>query len=148
PQMADASELFPRLPLPHQVDYTALIPNVKGYERAVEAGVRSVTVVLSATETMNQKNIGLSLEETRAVARTIVERAASEGMTASGHVAVALECPFEGKVDAGHVDNLTGELFDCGATEVIVADTIGAANPTDCHSLFARLSQRYEAQRL
>lgn len=148
PQMADAGELFSKLPLPDQVDYTVLIPNAKGYERALEAGARSVTIVLSATETMNQKNIGMSLRETRTVARSLIKRAAGEGVTTRCYVSVAFECPFEGRVDEDHVDNLVGELFDCGAAEVIVADTVGAANPAHCHSLFTRLCQHYDSGRL
>lgn len=148
PQMSDAGNLVPRLPLKEEVDYTVLIPNLRGYERALEAGADSVTIVLSATETMNQKNIGMSLEDIRAVARSLVKRAIEDGVTARCYVSVAFECPFEGRVDESHIDNLVGELFDGGADEVIVADTVGAANPAHCYSLFSQLCKRYDASRL
>src|SRR6218665_2647390 len=67
PQMAGNGELFARLSLRNEATYTALVPNLRGYELARAAGARSIAVVLSATETMNQRNINMSLEQTTAV---------------------------------------------------------------------------------
>src|SRR4051812_28974725 len=75
PQLADAAELMARLPGRDTIDYSALIPNMKGYERALAAGVKSVAVVLSCTDTMNRRNINMSLDAALAVARDVVKAA-------------------------------------------------------------------------
>lgn len=148
PQMADAAELIASLPRPDEVEYAALIPNERGYERALEAGVRSVNVVLSATETMNQKNIRMSLDDTREACKRIIARADADGIRARGYVAVAFECPYEGAVPLERVLSLTGEMFDNGADEVIIADTIGAADPTAVYDAFTAMGARFDLARL
>ncbi|MGE4405515.1 hydroxymethylglutaryl-CoA lyase [Pseudomonas sp.] len=139
PQMAGTDALFARLPMPDQVAYSALIPNAKGYERARAAGARSVAVVLSATETMNRRNIGMSLDETTAVCLELMQQARRDGLEARAYVAVAFECPFEGVTPAERVIALTQRLFDAGADKVIVADTIGAAHPTSVRGVLEPL---------
>ncbi len=145
PQMADASELMAALPSKQVVDYSTLIPNMKGYERAVSAGAKTVTVVLSATDTMNQKNIGMSLRKTREITRQIIERGAADQITVRGYVAVAFECPFEGRVKPALVQELAQEMLKSGASEVIIADTIGAASPKDAFDLFTHLRKKIPA---
>lgn len=148
PQMADAADLFAQLPLQDEVDYSALIPNDKGYELARAAGVRSVAVVLSASDTMNRKNINMSLDEARGVCKQILNRAKEDGLEARGYVAVAFECPYEGLTSPELVMELTDELFNSGATEVIIADTIGAANPTAVLHMFRSLASCFDVERL
>ncbi len=147
PRMAGAAEVVAALDL-DQADYSALIPNQRGYEMARAAGVRSVAVVLSATETMNRKNINMGLDETIAVCTDIVAQARRDGLTARGYVSVAIECPYEGRVEDAQIESLAGRLFDAGAEEVIVADTIGGGNPAQVKSLFTRLVDRFGAERL
>ncbi|MDT3710174.1 MAG: hydroxymethylglutaryl-CoA lyase [Pseudomonadaceae bacterium] len=139
PQMAGTDALFARLPMPDQVAYSALIPNAKGYELARAAGARSVAVVLSATETMNQRNIRMSLDETTAVCLELMQQARRDGLEARAYVAVAFECPFEGVTPAERVIALTQRLFGAGADKVIVADTIGAAHPTSVRGVLEPL---------
>jgi hydroxymethylglutaryl-CoA lyase len=79
PQMAGTGELARALSRPAGAQFSALVPNMKGYELAREAGVETVAVVVAATETMNQKNIRMSLDEALAVARSVIERGAAEG---------------------------------------------------------------------
>jgi hydroxymethylglutaryl-CoA lyase len=148
PQMGDAAELIASLPREFGAEYSALIPNEKGYDRALDAGVTSVNAVLSATDTMNRKNIRMSLNEMRAVCQRIINRAHEDGVLARGYVAVAFECPYEGPVPLETVLMLVGEMFDNGADEVIIADTIGAANPTDVYEAFATLAERFDITRL
>lgn len=147
PKMAGAAEVVGQLDL-DRADYSALVPNQRGYDMAKAAGVRSVAVVLSATETMNQKNINMSLDKTVSVCRDIVAQARADGLTARGYVSVAIECPYEGMVPESQIEALTATLFDAGAEEVIVADTIGGGNPAQVKSLFNRLVSRFDAARL
>jgi hydroxymethylglutaryl-CoA lyase len=148
PQMAGTEDLFPRLPSPERIQYAALVPNMKGYERAVAAGARTVNVVLSVTETMNQKNINMSLERTAEVCEQIVARAADDGVNAQAYLAVAFECPFEGPVDPRVVAHYGKRMNDAGAGKVIVADTIGAADPAKVEAVLGLLLERVEAARM
>lgn len=137
PQMADADELFPRLPAADRIAYSALVPNLRGLERAKIAKVQEIAVVLSATDTMNRRNINMSLSEaTDESARTVVE-AKRLGMRVKAYVAVAFMCPFEGEVPASRVLGLLSRMRDAGADEIVIADTIGAAPPSAVKSLLA-----------
>lgn len=148
PQMADAEELFPKLPSPDLVRYSALVPNVRGLERALAAGAREIAVVLSATETMNQRNINMSLEQTLRVCADVISAAATRGARTKAYVAVAFTCPFEGQVARAHVVTLAKAMFDGGADEVVIADTIGAASPREVHDLLGECVRAFGAERL
>ena len=97
PQMAGTDEIAANLP-PAQLAYSALVPNMKGYELAVMAGIRSHAIALAATEEMNQNNIRKSLEDTFVMGEEILDRAAAEGVDIHAYLAVAFECPYEGAV--------------------------------------------------
>jgi hydroxymethylglutaryl-CoA lyase len=140
PQMAGTGELFGGLALRNETTYSALVPNLRGYELALAAGVRSIAVVLSATETMNQRNINMSLEQTTAVCAQLMQRAREDGIDARAYVAVAFECPFEGLTSPAVVEALTLRMVEAGAGKVIIADTIGAANPQSVKRVLERMT--------
>jgi hydroxymethylglutaryl-CoA lyase len=148
PQMADADVLYPRLPDTDLIAYSALVPNLRGLERARIAGVQEIAVVLSATEAMNQRNINMSLDAARAASADTIVAARALGMRAKAYVAVAFECPFEGIVSPEVVLAEIGAMFDAGASEVVIADTIGAANPHSVSDLLARCAQRFGTENL
>ncbi len=129
PQMAGTDEVFRGLPAMDRVRYAALVPNMKGYELAVAAGARVVNVVLSVTETMNYENIRRTVDESAADFEQILQRAGVEGVAAQAYLAVAFECPFEGPVSPGVVRHYAERMVAAGAEKIILADTIGAANP-------------------
>lgn len=145
PQMADADELFPGLPGPGRIAYSALVPNLRGLERAVRAGVSEVALVLSATETMNRRNINMGLEEATVVCEQTIVQAREQGIRAKAYVAVAFHCPFEGPVDPDVVLALGERMFTAGAQEVTIADTIGAAAPTGVFELLRRCVGEWDA---
>ena len=147
PKMAGAEQVVAALDL-DSADFSALVPNHKGYELAVAAGIRSVAVVLSATDTMNRKNINMDLDTTVRVCEEIVARARDAGVNPRAYVSVAVECPYEGLVPDSRIEDLAARMFDAGAAEVIVADTIGAANPRQVKALFSRLVASFGAERL
>lgn len=146
PQLADAPELFARLPAGTGRRYMALVPNLKGYDRAVEAGARSVSVVLAATDTLNRRNIGMSLDEAIAACIDVIRRAAGDGVDVRAYVAAACGCPYEGTVAGETVMALADRMLDAGAGEVAIADTIGAGNPGQVADLFDALIQRDGAE--
>ncbi|MFK7830802.1 MAG: hydroxymethylglutaryl-CoA lyase [Congregibacter sp.] len=152
PQMAGTGDLARALlsedGVAASAHYTALVPNMKGFELACEAGMDTVAVVVSATETMNQKNINMSLEQTMQVAHDVIERGTREGIRVQAYLAVAFECPFEGAVPAHHVQSLATELLAAGASELVVSDTIGAADPAQVKAMMTEMVAAHGAQRL
>jgi hydroxymethylglutaryl-CoA lyase len=141
PQMAGTAEVFADLPSRDAVRYAGLIPNMKGYELAKEAGARVMNVVLSVTETMNQKNIRMSLDQTAEVCEAIVRRGCEEGVEVQAYLAVAFECPFEGLVEPAVVRRFADQMQQAGAAKIIIADTIGAANPAQVREVLHEVSK-------
>ncbi len=148
PQMADAGELYARLPQRERIAYHALVPNERGYDRAIEAGAESVAVVVAASDTLNRKNINMTLEEALAVCTTVLGRADKEGIAARAYVSAACGCPYEGQVAAETVIAVADRMFDAGAQDVAIADSIGAGNPAQIGAIFAELVRKYDTDRL
>ncbi|MEO6986548.1 MAG: hydroxymethylglutaryl-CoA lyase [Paralcaligenes sp.] len=148
PQMADADLLYPQLPEPGTVHYSALVPNLRGLERARAAGAKEIAVVLSATETMNQRNINMDLATSVATCAATLKQAGEYGMRRKAYIAVAFECPYEGAVSIEQVLRLCDDMAAAGADEIVIADTIGAANPAQVKQLATECVARFGAQRL
>ena len=149
PQMADAAELLPRI----QAALTALrvsvlVPNLKGLERAHAAGAREIAVVLSATETMNRKNINMGLAQATEVSEQTVRAALALGLRTRAYVAVAFDCPFEGAVALDTVIRLAQRMAAAGAGEVVIADTIGSASPGEVKNRLRALAAALPSDRL
>ena len=147
PQMAGTDEIAANLPSA-QLSYSALVPNMKGYELAVMAGIRSHAIALAATEEMNQNNIRKSLEDTFVMGEEILDRAAVEGVDIHAYLAVAFECPYEGAVEESLVLEQVDRLMQHQPARLMIADTIGAANPAAVHSMMHKLVDRYGPERL
>ncbi|MEH6549268.1 MAG: hydroxymethylglutaryl-CoA lyase [Pseudomonadales bacterium] len=147
PAMAGTDEIVAGLP-PGNTYYSALIPNRRGYDLAVAAGVKAVGIVVASTQMMNEKNIRQSTEQAMAGCAEIIAQSKLDGIDTLAYVATAWECPFEGTVDASVVIEMTGQMLDMGATRVVVADTIGAANPAQVKSLMGALVNQFGADRL
>jgi hydroxymethylglutaryl-CoA lyase len=133
PQLADADAVFAQLMPMGEAVYSALVPNERGLDRAIAAGVRRIAVFTAASETFAKKNVGMTIDESLTVFRTVVKRAVGEGMTVRAYLSTAFVCPFEGKMDRSRVADLTAQLFELGADEVAISDTIGAAVPSDIY---------------
>lgn len=142
PQMAGTDEIAASLPAA-DLAYSALVPNMKGYELAVRAGVRSHAIALAATEEMNQNNIRKSLEETFVMGEEILDRAAADGVAIHAYLAVAFECPYEGPVEESLVLQLVDRLMAHKPARLMIADTIGAAHPAAVQSMMEKLIERY-----
>jgi hydroxymethylglutaryl-CoA lyase len=149
PQMADAGDLVPRVHARFpQLRTSVLVPNLKGLERARAAGAQEIAVVLSATETMNRKNINMGLDEATEVSAQTVLAAHDKGLRTRAYVAVAFECPFEGKTPLAEVVRLAARMHATGAGEIVIADTIGAASPQEVRTLVAALRDVVPMDRL
>jgi isopropylmalate/homocitrate/citramalate synthase len=131
PQMAGAEAVLGTLDGDvADVDVSALVLNPRGLDRALAAGVRTVHVAVMATEAFARANVNRSRDEAAAAAYDLIERAVAEGATVAGTVSVAFGCPFEGAVDPGVVDDQLARMAAAGATELMLADTIGIAVPS------------------
>jgi isopropylmalate/homocitrate/citramalate synthase len=133
PQMADAEEVVARIEEREGTEFAGLALNVKGYERLHETKLGRVNCTLAATESFNQRNGNMSLEQALTQAMAIL--GVSE-LPTTATVSVAFGCPFEGRVDPGHVAELCARLE---ADEIVLADTIGVATPTQVKRLVERV---------
>lgn len=142
PQMADAAELLPQVQaaLP-ALRVSALVPNLKGLERARAAGAREIAVVLSATETMNRKNINMGLQQATEVSEQTLQAALAQGLRTRAYIAVAFDCPFEGPTPLDTVLQLSARMRAAGAQAIVVADTIGSAAPGTVRARFEALRE-------
>jgi len=149
PQMADAATLMADVGrLLPGLRASALVPNLKGLERAHAAGVREVAVVLAATETMNQKNINMDLARATAVSEDTLRAARDLRLRTRAYVAVAFDCPFEGPTPLDTVVHLAIRMEQAGADEIVIADTIGSASPGMAKTLFDALARELPVARL
>jgi len=147
PAMAGTDAVLASLPA-GDLHYTALIPNMKGYELARAAGARSVTMVLYASEGMARKNVNMSIAEADDATAAILASARRDGIEVIATIAVAFACPFDGATDPGLVRASAAKFLALGADRVAIADTIGAANPQQVRKLTAELVAEHGAGRL
>jgi hydroxymethylglutaryl-CoA lyase len=148
PQLSDAEEVFARLgPAPKGVTYGALVPNERGLERALAAGVGKVSVFTAASETFNRRNVNASIEESIERFRPVVEGAHAARVPVRGYVSTAFFCPFEGRVEAQKAADVCFRLLDLGCDEIDVGDTIGAATPPDVEAVLECLAPRLPVER-
>lgn len=145
PQMAGADRVLAAFTPDERAKLSVLVPNAKGYDLARAAGATRIALVLSATDTMSLKNIGMDAQQVLDVARGLIARGLAEGVYIQAYISVAFECPFEGSVDPARVEALAEQLLQAGAPEVVIADTIGAASPAAVQSLMRRLVLRHGA---
>jgi hydroxymethylglutaryl-CoA lyase len=140
PQLDDAAEVLAALEVPDDVELSVLVPNPRGMEQALRHRERfhDVVVFLSASETHNRKNVNRSVDESLAGLREMVPDAKAAGLRVSGVVATAFGCPYEGRVEAGRVLEIAGELAALGCDEVGFGDTTGMANPRQVRAFFER----------
>src|SRR6266571_4667190 len=129
PQLSDASAVMAALkPFPG-VQYSALVPNLKGMERALAAGVRSVAVFTAASESFTRHNINATIAESLANFRPVVALAQQEGAPVRGYISTVFGCPYEGAVAPQQVLTVAQALIEMGIGELSLGDTIGVATP-------------------
>ena len=150
PAMANSDQIFKSLAV--QADFTtpsiALIPNMKGYEFARDAGAKIVTMVLYASDGMAQKNAGMSMSQAEDITVDMLSQAKQDGIEVIATIAVAFECPFDGPTDPLLVEKIVAKFLQAGASQVVLADTIGAAHPQQVRDLTAVLVQCHGGDQL
>ena len=129
PQMADTAEVLMDIDRKPGTRYPALVPNLRGFERALATGIRDIAVLAAASETFSRRNINQSVAESLATIKEVCERAVALDVRVRGYLSTCFGCPYEGDVPPERVGVLTKALLDLGVHEVAISDTIGIAHP-------------------
>lgn len=132
PQLSDAEEVISKLKeVKKDVIYSALVPNMKGFERAVKIGIKRIAVFTAASETFTKKNINMTIDESLKTFKPVIESALKSGISVRGYISTCFVCPYEGEIKKDKVLEIAHKLFETGVDEISFGDTIGAAAPTD-----------------
>jgi isopropylmalate/homocitrate/citramalate synthase len=148
PQMADSADVYRDIPKDPGVEYPVLVPNMKGLERAIDVGVKSIAIFTAASESFNKRNINMTIDESFENFAQVVPRALGEGMRVRGYVSTAFGCPYEGEVAPEKVLEVVARLLDLGCYEVSVGDTIGVGTPMQVQGVIGMLLQVVPPKRL
>jgi len=141
PQLADADELLPSLPVRAGVRYPVLVPNLRGLARAEAAGATAIAVFTAASDDFTERNIGMSVADSLVAFAPVLIRARELGWWRRAYVSTALGCPYTGRVDPDRVIDVAVRLLDLGADEVCFGDTIGVGVPGQVADLTARATK-------
>ncbi len=143
PALADAEELLLELtPLLANNRMSALVPNQKGLERAMQVGVKEIAVFASATESFAKANLNNTIAGSLEIYRPVIEQARGLGLRVRGYISMCFGDPWEGNVSPDQVVNVAEKLFAYGINELSLGDTIGVATPGDVIDLLDALDKR------
>ncbi|MGE7950801.1 hydroxymethylglutaryl-CoA lyase [Lysinibacillus xylanilyticus] len=146
PQLADAVEVLQTIKRQKDITYAALVPNMRGLERALQADVDEVSVFMSASESHNKNNINKTINETFPIVEEVVVGAKAAHKKVRGYISTVIGCPYEGYIQPEKVLRVTEKLLEMGIDEISLGDTIGVAVPTQVESLLAELLKRYPVE--
>ena len=135
PQLADATEVIQGIERRPGVRYPVLVPNERGMERALEAGIDAIALFAAASEAFSQANIRATIDESFERFQPVAATAKREGIWMRGYVSTAFHCPYSGPVAPEQAVAVAERLFALGCHEVAIADTIGRATPDDTRRL-------------
>ena len=139
PQLADAAELFPAIRQRPGVRYPVLVPNERGLDGALAAGVQEISVFASATETFAQRNLASTLDDQFAMFAPVVRRATAAGLRVRGYLSMCFGDPWEGPVARSQVVAAAVRLYELGCDELSLGDTIGVGTAGQVRALIADL---------
>ncbi len=148
PQMADSDEVYQRLNKRPGVSYPMLVPNLKGLDAALAAGVEEIAIFAAASETFSKKNINCSMQESITRYREVVARAHDEKMKIRGYISCVLGCPYEGDIAIDSVAEMAQGLLDQGCYEISLGDTIGVGTPIKARTMIERVAKIVPMNRL
>lgn len=141
PQMSDHDAVVRSIERRPGVSYPVLVPNMRGFEAAVEAGAEEVAVFAAASESFSQQNIGCSIAESLDRFRPVLSAAKRRGVRVRGYVSCALGCPYEGPNPPPAVANVARELHELGCGEISLGDTIGVGTPQATKTMLAEVAK-------
>lgn len=133
PQMGDNTAVLEGIKRHPQTIYTALTPNLQGFDGAIQAGANEVAIFGAASESFSRKNINCSIAESLKRFEPIVSAASALEIPVRGYVSCVVGCPYEGAIDPHKAADVAKILFDMGCYEVSLGDTVGVGNPASIH---------------
>jgi hydroxymethylglutaryl-CoA lyase len=148
PQMAESDELLKRIERNPDVIYSALVPNERGLDRALEAGVEKIAVFTAASETFNRRNINASISESLDRFDTVIRRSHEEKLPVRGYISTVFFCPYEGQMAPLSTIPVAEVLLELGVEEVCLADTVGEARPDDVRQVLEQVVKLIPPERL
>jgi isopropylmalate/homocitrate/citramalate synthase len=148
PQLADADVVLPAVHRRPGVRYPVLVPNMRGFERAVAAGADAIAVFTAASEAFAAANIRMTIDESLRAFEPVLAAARERGMWARGYVSTAFGCPYQGTVEPPDVVQVSAALAELGCDEISVGDTIGVAEPRNVTEVVSLLLEHLPADRL
>ena len=148
PQLKDAHKVFRGIKRIPGVIYPVLTPNMKGFERALEAGVKEIAVFSAASEEFTQKNTNCSIEESINRFRPVLEEAQKYNIPVRGYISCVLGCPYQGNVAIEDVVNLAAKMTEMGCFQISLGDTIGAGTPVQAKRMVQKVSEKVPVSKL
>jgi hydroxymethylglutaryl-CoA lyase len=148
PQLSDADELVRQVKAPAGVTFSALVPNAKGLERALAAGLSEIAVFMSASETHNRKNTNRSIDSSLETFEEVVPPALQAGMRVRAYVSTVWGCPYEGAVDPLRALDITERLLSLGCYQVSLGDTIGVGTPRQTERILGVFLEKIAPEKL
>jgi hydroxymethylglutaryl-CoA lyase len=148
PALRDGDDVFRGIKRYPGVIYVALIPNLRGAQRAIDAGADELNLVMSASQTHNLANMRMRCEQSLTAFADVVAFAAGHPVSLNGSIATTFGCPFEGKIDEDRVLQIVDAYLELGMQGISLADTTGMANPRQVHRLVQRVLTRVPASAL
>ena len=141
PQLADNEEVFRRIDKPKGVNFSALIPNERGMQTALNVGIDHIAIFTAASETFNQHNINCSIAESIERIIPVITMARQKKIYVRAYISCALGCPYEGSISPQQVITVTQQLLNLGVDEISFGDTIGVGTPKQTKELLTKLSE-------
>ena len=148
PQLKDAHEVFTGIKRISGVSYPVLTPNMKGFERALEADAKEIAVFSAASEAFTQKNTNCSIEESINRFRPVLEEAKKNKIPVRGYISCVLGCPYQGNVAVEDVVNLAAKMTEMGCFQISLGDTIGAGTPVQAKRMVQKVSEKVPVSKL
>ncbi|WP_269373371.1 hydroxymethylglutaryl-CoA lyase [Shewanella colwelliana] len=148
PQMADSAEMFKRLNKRSGVVYSALTPNLKGLELALDAGADEVAIFGAASQSFSQRNINCSIEESIERFIPVMERASASNIRVRGYVSCVLGCPYEGDITVSEVARVAEILYKMGCYEISLGDTIGVGTAKNARNMVEAVANKVPVDKL
>jgi hydroxymethylglutaryl-CoA lyase len=148
PQMATSFDVMAGIVRKAGVVYSALVPNMKGFEAALAAKVDEVVIFAAASEAFSQKNINCSIAESIERFRDVAQAAKQNGLRLRGSISCALGCPYQGEVTPEAVADVVWRLRDLRCDEIDIADTIGVGTPGRVQAVMERVAKEFPIERL
>ena len=148
PQLKDAHEVFTGIKRIPGVSYPVLTPNMKGFERALEADAKEIAVFSAASEAFTQKNTNCSIEESINRFRPVLDEAKKTNIPVRGYISCVLGCPYQGNVAVEDVVNLAAKMTEMGCFQISLGDTIGAGTPVQAKRMVQKVSEKVPVSKL